>query len=172
MPSNKLRIKEKMTNLVPGFQNIDEYYGKFTRDYEKLKATPNADNFLNFILMANHLLDWISKSSEIDAKLRERVKKDWADAKMGTDYQSLRICKDIANAGKHVTHDLRYAPLSITKEVCWPKQSWSGTLGLNSSEALVVLNDNTTIMLFKVVEDIMGYWTLQLGPSTQQNRGA
>jgi hypothetical protein len=161
-----------MTGLTPGFPGYEEYYGKLHRDFDHLNREPNSDNFMNFILTANHLLDWIKKNTEIDPDLRRNVEEDWNKSTFGNEWECLRICKDLANASKHF--DLTYGHRIIIR-VSWPKQSWYGNSGIHSIEAYVEISDGKdvrTVMFMDLVRKIMEYWQYRLGSSTHANRMA
>jgi hypothetical protein len=156
-----------MNNLVPGLFDHRYFYGKFAREYERLNREPSADNFLNFIVTANQLTDWIvyNKDGTINPVLSSEVKSDLTSSNENTDNAYLQIAADLANSFKHYKPTY---PHRITKAVSWPPHSWFGTQGLNSSGAHVILKNDRCLMLKDVVDSVYWYWISKLGlPETR-----
>ncbi len=158
-----------MTDLVAGAIEYKDLHGKLVREHERLNKEPTSDNFMNFILTANHLYDWVVNDPSADPSLKSKIEADLKNSIIGSDLEFLQICRDIANASKHFR--LTY-PHQIIKRVNWPKQSWYGTLGLNSVEAYVELINDNGITLKKLVEQVFSYWNGTLGPSDRASRVA
>jgi hypothetical protein len=151
-----------MVDLVPGFLGFPQFYGKLAREFHKLKSEGNADNFLNFILTANHMKDWLRRDLDMSPDLIARY-----DADFTANVQCLRVCNELANAGKHPN-----GTFPFLKAVSWPPQSWTGTQGINSAEAHVILQDDSMLMLAALTHEIMNYWSGLVGPPEFENRGA
>jgi hypothetical protein len=154
-----------MRGLVPGFPSWQQIYGKMLRDSDKLSKTSDADNFMNFVLAANQLYDWIEKDLDIDNATKVQIKKD-----LSNNVSHLGICRDIANATKHCALTYNFRRI---KEVSWPAQSWSGSMGVNSAAAHVILEQNDeVVMLLDMVQQVRSYWLGLLGAPTHYTRVA
>jgi hypothetical protein len=154
-----------MRGLAPGFPSWQQIYGKMLRDFDKLSTTPDADNFMNFVLAANQLYDWIKKDLDIDNATKVQIEND-----LGGNVHHLGTRRDIANATKHcaLTYDSRRI-----KEVSWPAQSWTGSMGINSAAAYVILIQNDELVMFlSMVQAVKSYWTGLLGAPTHYARVA
>lgn len=76
------------------FNTSSDLFKKLEHDYEQLLKVQNSNNFLNFILVANHLKDWIDK----DNTLSDEAKKNAIYLLEKANY---KLFKDLANRSKH-----------------------------------------------------------------------
>ena len=96
--------------LLYGLQGPRDLLAKLKREAAKLEGEVDSDNVFNFVVTAWHLQEWIGKSASLPAAAAKDLQQLRKDPR-------LQICRDIANASKHVT--LTYVP-SVTKSTVVP----------------------------------------------------
>lgn len=88
-------------SIIPSLQNPNDLLLKLCREsinvYTSKKDAEVLDCFFNFCITAHSLRDWVIKSSGFDQKKIH----DYCNT-----FDSLKMCRDIANANKHFGLDL------------------------------------------------------------------
>lgn len=83
-------------SLIPSLQNPNDLLLKLCREsinvYTSKKDQEVLDRFFNFCITAHSLRDWVIKSGDLD----ENAVHNYCNK-----FDSLRMCRDIANANKH-----------------------------------------------------------------------
>ncbi len=79
-----------------------DLFGKLKREADRFRADPSADHLFNFMVTAWHLQEWVQKGPARTCSAVEASRR----ALRATD--RIQMCKDIANASKHV--ELNYHP--------------------------------------------------------------
>lgn len=83
-------------SVIPSLQNPNDLLLKLCREsinvYTSKKDEEVLDRFFNFCITAHSLRDWVIKSSGLDQKTIH----DYCNL-----FDSLKMCRDIANANKH-----------------------------------------------------------------------
>lgn len=83
-------------SLTSGLSSAVDLFRKLQRDVARLDGEVTNDQFFNLVITAYSLIDWVKNDPSIPAAARtqaeiDRVHKDpW-----------LKVCGDLANAGKH-----------------------------------------------------------------------
>ena len=138
------------TRLPLPLSSSRDLFEKLKRDAALLNEEVTTDQFFNFVITGYSLIDWVRKDPEIT----------------GVDVQALysnpvlKICGDLANAGKHFELDKR-SP--VTKSVS-SKQGWGvgrygrGGYGVGEEEITIELNDGTQISFLGFVRDVVAVW--------------
>jgi len=71
-----------------------DLYGKLKHDFQALTKEENSYNYFNFVVTANHLVEWISKDDKLPISFRQRaeeIRSVWQH----------ELIQDMANRGKH-----------------------------------------------------------------------
>jgi hypothetical protein len=142
--------------LTLGFHNIRNMLGKLERDAELLEQDAvTADRFLNFVLTAYAMIDWVKNDPSVPASAKQAnvVQSLYQD-------KLLKICGDLANAGKHFTL-IRRTP--ITKDTTRESGFGVGRFGMGGwgkgeDEITIELNDGTKLNGLDLVRDVVATW--------------
>jgi len=104
-----------------GFENSSDLFKKLQYDYERLKKEKNNMNYMNFIICAYHLKDWINYDTRFNKhERRKMINKLYKN--------NLNLFKDMTNRGKH--YKLIMPRATITKDefkkgFSWTNFKWS-----------------------------------------------
>ncbi|KZL91909.1 hypothetical protein [Clostridium magnum] len=85
-----------MNNIIVslGFEKSRDLYFKLKHDYKALKSKESGNNYMNFILCAFHLSEWLDGDSSLSGETKDM-------AKALLEENNIELFKDIANGRKH-----------------------------------------------------------------------
>jgi len=141
------------------FNTSSDLFKKLKHDYEELLKVQNSNNYLNFILVANHLKDWIDKDDTLSDEEKE-------NASSLLEKSNYKLFKDLANRSKHFKFDPKHPYLknrkTETKDEFLPAFDFSNG-DFNKwnfgDDAYLVEQDGVLINLFQECEMIFNIYT-------------
>lgn len=77
-----------------GFEKSRDLYFKLKHDYKALRSKESSNNYMNFILCAFHLSEWLDGDSSLSSETKNM-------AKALLEENNIELFKDIANGRKH-----------------------------------------------------------------------
>jgi hypothetical protein len=95
-----------------------DLYDKMKYDFNMLENHRSSYNFFNFILDANHLIEWIEKDETVSKTELEKAKKI-------RKLSSYELLNDIANRSKHFIRRKQYRENPISKDEVIPGFSFA-----------------------------------------------
>ena len=139
--------------LTYGLLSARSLYEKLQRDAKALEEEVNSDRFFNFVVTGYSLIDWVKKDPSVPKKAQTAVKKIRRD-------QSIKTCKDLANASKHFTLDYpNPITSSATSEQGFGAARYGlGGFGLGEERIKVTLTDGSSFDCLKLVDGVMNTW--------------
>lgn len=96
--------------LAASFKTARGLLAKLERDYALMKGEVSSDRFLNFVVTAYSLCDWIKNDPSVPAAAK-------VDLQQFRAQRTLLVCRDVANANKHFEADGRSVSRVITDRV-------------------------------------------------------
>ncbi len=94
-----------------------DLYGKLKHDFHALTKEENSYNYFNFIVTANHLIEWVNKDDKLPASFKQRA------GKIYNEWQH-ELIKDMANRGKHFIRKEYIREKQISKDKYIPGFSY------------------------------------------------
>ena len=138
------------TRLPLPLSSARDLFEKLKRDAALLDEEVTTDRFFNFVITGYSLIDWVRKDPAFAGAYVQALYTNPA----------LRICGDLANAGKHFELDKR---VPVTKAAS-SMQGWGvgrygrGGYGVGEEEITVELNDGTQISCLDFVREVLTAW--------------
>jgi hypothetical protein len=139
--------------LTYGLLSARSLYEKLQRDAEALEKEVNSDRFFNFVVTGYSLIDWVKKDPSVPQTAQNDVKDIYDD-------QSIKTCRDIANASKHFTLDYSNPTTSsVTSEQGFGVGGFGrGGFGLGEERIEVTLTDGSSFDCLELVDGVMNTW--------------
>lgn len=140
--------------LTPGFNTIHDMLAKLERDADLLvNDAVTSDRFLNFVLTGYSMIDWVKNDPTVPAGAKVARISLYSN-------QALKICGDLANAGKHFSLTTR-TPITkdATTEIGYGVGRYGlGGYGEGEEEIQIELNDGTALNALDLVRDVISEW--------------
>lgn len=131
------------------FESAEDLYKKLCHDFKILCDEVNSNNYMNFILVAYHLKEWIDSDPYIEKDKKIRA------VKM-LEQNNINLFNDMANRTKHFKLDKPRK--SVTKDefrpgFSWDNFSWS-KFNWDTKPVYIVEQDGKQINLFEECKKI------------------
>lgn len=140
-------------NLVPGLTTHRYLFEKLQREAALLDEEVTSDRFFNFSVTGYSLIDWVKNDPGVPASAKKAVIALYQD-------RWIKICGDIATAGKHFTLDTR-KPITAatTSELGFGVGGFGkGGWGVGEEHIEIKLNDNTILAGHDLVAGVVQSW--------------
>ncbi len=142
-------------SLTLGFSSLRDVFAKLKRDAAALDAEVTSDALFNFVITGYSMIDWVKKdlSVPISAKAASVVQALYND-------RWLKVCGDLATAGKHFSLTSRNP---ITDSTTSGRgfgvgRYGAGVYGVGEENIEILLNDETTFNCLDLVKGVLSTW--------------
>jgi len=127
-------------NLTPGLTSAVDLLHKLQRDVGRLNKEITSDDFFNFVIAGNSLIDWVKHDTSLPASARtpkeiDRLHKEpW-----------LKVCGDLATASRHYTLTRRKAVVTRaeSKSGFGKGRYGTGAYGVGEDSIEIRINNNS-----------------------------
>lgn len=142
--------------LTVGFHAARDLLEKLEREARSLRdGEVTADCFMNFVLTAYALIDWIKNDPTVPSLAKQQSVIQGLYAA-----HSLKICGDIATSVKYFTLSRR---VTTTKDTTVKRGGGSGQFGVDgfgvgNEEIVITLNDGSVKNALGLVQDVLATW--------------
>ena len=141
--------------LTFGFSSIRDVFSKLERDAAALAEEVTGDGLFNFVITGYSMIDWVKNdpSVPVAAKAANVVQALYDD-------QWLKVCGDLATAGKHFTLTSRTPITDSTRSErgFGVGRFGTGAFGVGEESIEIQLNDGTTFDSLDLVKGVLSSW--------------
>lgn len=137
-------------SLAYGLKGWRDLFKKLERDGELLEQEVNSDRFFNFVVTAYHLCEWVEKDPHVAGTVKN-------DVKTVRKNKHIAICRDIANASKHVQSGPDYSN-QMEGRTESTQAYGSSSYGKGQEEITVTLLDNSVITALSLKDEVLNVW--------------
>jgi hypothetical protein len=140
-----------------GLESASDLFAKLERDAKLLEDEVTSDRFLNFVVTAYHLCEWVEKDNGVG----EVAKGDVRDNIRET--ECIKICRDLANASKHFELNGRYRNQTIesadSNSGFGEGRYGKGGFGEGEQEIRITLLNNREINALDLKNEVIRTWS-------------
>jgi hypothetical protein len=142
-------------SLTYGLSTICDLFAKLQRDAAALDKEVTSDRMFNFVLTGYSMIDWIKNEPSVPASAKDKFAVDG----LYTD-QWLKICGDLATAGKHfkLTSRVPITAAATSANSFGMGRYGKGGYGIGEESIVVQLNDGTTFHCLDLVNGVQSTW--------------
>jgi hypothetical protein len=144
-----------MPALTYSFKSAQDMLNKLRREHQRLLTEVSGDNFLNFVVTAYHLAEWVEK----DPKVPAAAKNDIPTVRKAS---SIATCRDLTNASKHFNLKAGYkdqVASTATSMSGWGAGRYGvGGYGIGEESITIDLLDGTSLNALGLAADALQEW--------------
>lgn len=141
-------------SLTYSFDKTRDLFEKMSRDAILLEETVSGDRAFNFIITSFHIKDWIKN----DPSVPQSAKHDLTSIQ---DNKYFKICRDLANASKHMVIT-KYQPSSTdtsSSQGYGVGRYGKGAYGIGEENIKITHSDGSVISILELKDKMMSLWT-------------